>query len=193
VSWYRRWLHTSVPWVQSQVISHGTDCHRSRGFSRCFWFSSASRHAHLPPPLETCNSPDHVARTQCSSWGHMARHRVSKLIFWDLTPCNLLKADRRFERSLATCFTPVSCLPYSSTLNTKMICSSETSTTRCCIAGDGSLHNQRCELFLLSASRWFLVWLILRHWRQRRHIPPICRLTFNGLHGAISKKTELFI
>jgi hypothetical protein len=30
-------------------------------------------------------------------------------------------------------------------------------------------------------------------WRWRRHIPQKRRLTFNGLHGFISLKTELFI
>jgi hypothetical protein len=42
-------------------------------------------------------------------------------------------------------------------------------------------------------SRWFLAWLIFRSWRRRRHVPPKRRLTFNGLHGVISQKTEPFI
>jgi hypothetical protein len=56
-----------------------------------------------------------------------------------------------------------------------------------------------CCLHLLSRasachllSRWFLAWLIPQPWRWRRHVPPKRRLTFNGLHGVISKKTELF-
>jgi hypothetical protein len=46
-----------------------------------------------------------------------------------------------------------------------------------------------CRLF----SRWFLACLILRPWRWRRHVPPECLLTFNGLHGFLSQKTELFV
>jgi hypothetical protein len=42
-------------------------------------------------------------------------------------------------------------------------------------------------------SRWFLAWFILRLRRWRRHVPPKHRLTFNGLHGVISQKIELFI
>jgi hypothetical protein len=42
-------------------------------------------------------------------------------------------------------------------------------------------------------SSWFLSWLTLRPWRWRRHVPPKCRLTFKGLHNAISQKVELFI
>jgi hypothetical protein len=41
--------------------------------------------------------------------------------------------------------------------------------------------------------RWFLAWLILWPWWWRWHVPPKCWLTFNGLHGVISQKTELFI
>jgi hypothetical protein len=43
---------------------------------------------------------------------------------------------------------------------------------------------------LLPGSRWLLVWITLRHWRWRRHVPPKCRLTFNGRHGDTSQKTE---
>jgi hypothetical protein len=42
-------------------------------------------------------------------------------------------------------------------------------------------------------SRWFLACLILRTWRWRRNVPPKRRLTFDGLHGVISQKIELFI
>jgi hypothetical protein len=72
-------------------------------------------------------------------------------------------------------------------------CSSETSvgfqrTTRHHISQDirVALHNH-----LLS--RWFLYWLIFRPWRWRRHVPLKRRLSFNGLHGVISHKIELFI
>jgi hypothetical protein len=34
-----------------------------------------------------------------------------------------------------------------------------------------------------------LTWLILHPWRWRWHVPPKCRLAYNGLHGAISQKT----
>jgi hypothetical protein len=51
---------------------------------------------------------------------------------------------------LATCFTLVSFLAYSSTLKMEATCSSEMSldfqrTTRCYIPEDRTLHNHRCE------------------------------------------------
>jgi hypothetical protein len=42
-------------------------------------------------------------------------------------------------------------------------------------------------------SRWFLVRLTLWPWRWRCHVPLKRLLTFNGLHGFISQKTELVI
>jgi hypothetical protein len=41
-------------------------------------------------------------------------------------------------------------------------------------------------------SRWFLALLIHRPWIWRRYFPPKPRVTFNGLHGVISQKTEPF-
>jgi hypothetical protein len=41
-------------------------------------------------------------------------------------------------------------------------------------------------------SCWYLARLI-RPWRWRRYISPKCQLTFSGLHGVTSQKTELFI
>jgi hypothetical protein len=52
---------------------------------------------------------------------------------------------------------------------------------------------QQAEPGLLTASRWFLAWLILRPWRWRRHVPQKRQMTFNGLHGVISQKIELFV
>jgi hypothetical protein len=46
---------------------------------------------------------------------------------------------------------------------------------------------------LIPLSRWYFGRLILRPWRWRRHVPPKRRLTFNGLHGAVSLKSVLFI
>jgi hypothetical protein len=43
---------------------------------------------------------------------------------------------------------------------------------------------------LLFDSCWFLTWRTLQPWRCRRQHRPRCRLTFNGLHGVISKKEE---
>jgi hypothetical protein len=39
-------------------------------------------------------------------------------------------------------------------------------------------------------SRWFLAWLILRPWRWRWHVPSKRLLTFNRLHGFLSKNIE---
>jgi hypothetical protein len=49
-----------------------------------------------------------------------------------------------------------------------------------------------CRLLcLLTASCWFIVWFILWPWRWRQHVPLKHCLTFNGLNGIISQKTEL--
>jgi hypothetical protein len=42
----------------------------------------------------------------------------------------------------------------------------------------------------LPASCWFLACLFFEP--LRGHIPPKCRFTFNGLHGVMSQKIELF-
>jgi hypothetical protein len=46
-------------------------------------------------------------------------------------------------------------------------------------------------LCLLPFSFWFLIQLTLRPWRWRRYMFPKRRLTFSGLQGVISQKTEL--
>jgi hypothetical protein len=48
-------------------------------------------------------------------------------------------------------------------------------------------------LCFLSASRWFLSWLILWPWRWKRHVPLKRQLTFSGLHGVIAQKLEFSI
>jgi hypothetical protein len=52
-------------------------------------------------------------------------------------------------------------------------------------------HNS-AELYFLPASRGIVIWFIFRSWRWRRNVPPKRRLIFNGLHGVISRTTELF-
>jgi hypothetical protein len=73
-------------------------------------------------------------------------------IFWDITPCSLLKIDRRFGGGLCLPpdFTLVSCSVYSSTLKMEATWSSEASvgfqrTSRHYIPEDRTLHNHRCE------------------------------------------------
>jgi hypothetical protein len=46
---------------------------------------------------------------------------------------------------------------------------------------------------LLPASNWFLVWIIIQHWRWKWHVSSKHWLNFNRLHGNISQKTEPFI
>jgi hypothetical protein len=63
--------------------------------------------------------------------------------------------------------------------------------------GRSRLHFQnrrisQAKMSLAAFSCWFAC-LILRPWRWRWHVPPKRRLTFNGLHGVISQKIELFI
>jgi hypothetical protein len=38
-----------------------------------------------------------------------------------------------------------------------------------------------------------LAWLTFRAWWWRGHAPPKRRLTFTGLHGVVSQKTEIFL
>jgi hypothetical protein len=47
-------------------------------------------------------------------------------------------------------------------------------------------------LCLLLGSHWFLTCLILQPWKCRQYSLPKLRLTFNGIHGVISQKVELF-
>jgi hypothetical protein len=63
--------------------------------------------------------------------------------------------------------------------------------------------NKRCRkpawnsvymmLFLLHASRWFLVWCILQPCWWSWQLPLKRRLTFDGLHGVMSQKKRLSI
>jgi hypothetical protein len=75
-------------------------------------------------------------------------------IFWDITPCSLLKINRRFAFMFNLClppaFTSVSCLAYSSVLKMEVTCSFEITadfqrTTRHYIPEQRTLHNHRCE------------------------------------------------
>jgi hypothetical protein len=50
---------------------------------------------------------------------------------------------------------------------------------------------RRLHLCLLPPSRHFISWLFLLYWRWE-HVPPKRRLSFNGLHGVISQKIEIF-
>jgi hypothetical protein len=60
--------------------------------------------------------------------------------------------------------------------------------------GGNISRQQREPLFcLLPASCWFLTWLILWHWRGRRHVSAKRQSTSNGLHGVICHKVGLFI
>jgi hypothetical protein len=87
-------------------------------------------------------------------------------IFFDITPCSQLKVNRRFGRT---------CRPH---LQGRRM-------------SQARIQPENSAYHLLSL--WFLAWLILRSRRWRRHVPPKCRLTFNGLHGVISQKRELFV
>jgi hypothetical protein len=87
-------------------------------------------------------------------------------IFWDITPCNPLRINRRFggtcrlhiqgrmwqaELCFPPAFTLVSCLACSLTLKTEVTCSSKTSvdfkwTTWLYIPEDRTLHSKECVL-----------------------------------------------
>jgi hypothetical protein len=50
----------------------------------------------------------------------------------------------------------------------------------------------KAERYLLPASHWVLAWPVLWPRRWRRHFSLKHQLTFNGIHGIISQKIELF-
>jgi hypothetical protein len=52
---------------------------------------------------------------------------------------------------------------------------------------------RKARLYLPPAFKLVSCLLILWPWRWRWHVPTKCQLTFNGLHGLISQKVELFI
>jgi hypothetical protein len=123
-------------------------------------------------------------------------------VFWDITPCRPLKVNGRFGETctlhlqgrrisqasnqreacsklatwyflLATFFTLISCLAYSSTLMMQMTCSSETSvnfkrTTRRYIPENRTLHNHRCE-YLKSYTVMCLVYFLAKLHIPRSH------------------------
>jgi hypothetical protein len=84
-------------------------------------------------------------------------------IFWDKIPCSPLKVNRRFG-----------------------------GTRRLHFQGRRVSRARNWRESRLEARR-FLARLILRPWWWRWHVPPKRLLTFNGLHGFISHKRELFI
>jgi hypothetical protein len=47
----------------------------------------------------------------------------------------------------------------------------------------------KCTLLTICFQAHFLLWLILRPWRWRQHVPMKRLLIVNGLHGVISQKT----
>jgi hypothetical protein len=120
---------------------------------------------------------------------------VKSFIFWDMTPCSPLIFNRRFGRTYhlhlqgrrisqaalpATCFTLVSSLNCSLILKMEAIYSSETSL---------DFQWTSSVSYLLHAG--FLLDLLIDPEDGGDMFHLKYRLTFNGLHGVISQKTEL--
>jgi hypothetical protein len=59
-------------------------------------------------------------------------------------------------------------------------------------SGSKTRPSKKPELRLQLASTLLLAWLSLLYCRWRWHVPSKRRSTFNGLHGVISQKIELF-
>jgi hypothetical protein len=87
---------------------------------------------------------------------------MNSSLLWDITPCSPLKVNQRFE-----------------------------GTCRLHLQGPriSRTRNQRGSNLL---SRWFIARFILRPWKWRRRVSPKRRFTFNGLHGILSQKIQLF-
>jgi hypothetical protein len=129
-------------------------------------------------------------------WGsHSAGYE--ELYLLDITPCSPLKFNGRFggtcrlnPQGRITCQARnqrESCSKPSPKHKLEMIISVFSPFCLSTSTVNLSLNWLRTVLLcLLSASRWFLVWLVLRPWGWRRHVPPKRRLAFNGLHGVIS-------
>jgi hypothetical protein len=89
-------------------------------------------------------------------------------IFWDITPCSPLNVNPMFRSKIS----PQCLVPKNKPSKKK------------------NSVKQVASRVLLHAA--FFAWLILRHWRWRRHIPLKRRLTFNRLHGITAQKIEFF-
>jgi hypothetical protein len=93
---------------------------------------------------------------------------MKSAIFWDITPCSLLKVNRRFGRT----------------------CRNHLQGRRISRARNQSESRWQAEFLI---SRWFLARLILRLLRWRPFVPLKRWLTFKGLHGVIFQKMVLTI
>jgi hypothetical protein len=80
--------------------------------------------------------------------------------FWDKTPCILLKINRTFGR---TC---------------------------CLYLQDRIISHARNHDEAFTASCWFLVWMLIRLWIWRLHVPLKLRLNFNVMQGVISPRNR---
>jgi hypothetical protein len=119
--------------------------------------------------------------------------KLKSTIFWDITPCSLLKVNRRFGGT------------YRLHLQGRKISrarnqsESRWQATTLTLNGLHGVISQKMVLFITTAVRTsnptnpLLPPAILRHWRWKRYVPPKRRLTFNGLHRVISQKMVLFI
>jgi hypothetical protein len=164
-AFWKRWKELVL--VYSNVLQQHFP-QKNRGKPRTFpvrisgiWTESWIRHIAIrrTPPLNRVARPIFV--TAFLAWGCIFR-LVKSSVLWNITPCSPLKVNRPFGRtyrlhlpvenktSKKPAFTLVSCSSYSSTLNMKAVCSSETSvdfqrTTQHCIPEDSILYDDRCE------------------------------------------------
>jgi hypothetical protein len=110
-------------------------------------------------------------------------------ISWDVKQCSPLKVNWHFT---GTCHLHLQGRKTRQTRN-QHEAGSKQSNDMMCIPLDYFIlcllsPTGTTAVYLLPASCWFLVWLILLPWRWRWHIPPK-----RWLHGVISQKTEPFI
>jgi hypothetical protein len=125
-------------------------------------------------------------------------------IFWDITPCSLLEVNMK---QLATCFTLVSCMTYSSTLKTGVTCSSKTSvdlqwTTQHYIPEDRILHkiaweyngcNTRTLIKITALETYGLPGFAVHHSCQVSMSIKIIELGLILTHSVIRKRTIQFL
>jgi hypothetical protein len=88
-------------------------------------------------------------------------------VFWDMASCSLLKVNQRLGET----------------------CRLHLQGWRISRVGNQQEGSSACHL----PSWWYHARLILQPWIWRWHAPLKWQLTFNGLHGVISQKTELIL
>jgi hypothetical protein len=136
------------------------------GFFTMFAFTVKQTHTHGSEDTPVLVLPPRFPRHN-HTYNLLLHLRFSQRWFCDIMPCSTFKIQLMFRRNIS--------LPTSGSKN----------RPRKKRVWSGS------ECYLFHAS--FILSLFLNLVRRRLYVPPKHLLTFNGLHGVISQKRELFL